>query len=65
MFRAILQQAITNEVKFDYVLADNWFEAKKNMEFIQYDMKKKFIIGVKANRLVECSEEEKKVSTKI
>jgi hypothetical protein len=60
MFRAIIQQATTNEVKFDYVLADNWFGAKKNMEFIEYDMKKKFIIGVKSNRLVECFEEEKK-----
>jgi hypothetical protein len=25
-----------NEVLFDYVLTDNWFEAKKNMQFILY-----------------------------
>lgn len=30
------------------------------MEFIHYDMKKKFIIGIKGNRLVACSEEERK-----
>lgn len=29
LFRSILGQAITNRVKFDYVLADNWFGAKK------------------------------------
>ncbi|MBS0628587.1 MAG: transposase, partial [Verrucomicrobia bacterium] len=57
MFRAAIAQAIKNEVKFDYVLADNWFGAKKNMEFIKYDMKKNFIIGIKANRLVTCLEE--------
>jgi hypothetical protein len=62
MFRSIIAQAVTNEVKFDYVLADNWFGAKKNMEFIQYDMKKKFIIGIKSNRLIALSEKERKKS---
>lgn len=60
MFRSIIAQAAANNVKFDYVLADNWFGAKKNMEFIHYVMKKKFIIGIKANRLVACSEEDRK-----
>lgn len=60
LFRAILTQAIANNVKFEYVLADNWFGAKKNMEFIHYDMKKKFIIGIKANRLIALSEDEMK-----
>jgi len=35
------------------------------MEFINYDRKKKFIIGLKANRLAALEEGEKKVSTKI
>jgi Transposase DDE domain len=60
MFRSMIAQSINNGVKFDYVLADNWFGAKKNMEFIHYDMKKKFIIGIKANRLIALSEEERK-----
>jgi hypothetical protein len=60
MFRSMIAQAMVNEVKFDYILADNWFGAKKNMEFIHYDMKKKFVIGIKANRLIALSEEEKK-----
>ena len=56
LFRDMLKQAIKNQVKFEYVLADNWFGAKKNMEFIHFDLKKKFIFGVKANRLVALSE---------
>lgn len=60
IFRSIIAQAVLNEAKFEYVLADNWFGAKKNMEFIHYDMKKKFIIGLKSNRLVALSEEDRK-----
>ena len=60
IFRALIDQAKKNEIRFDYVLADNWFGSKKNMEFIHYDMKKKFIIGIKSNRSVYCEEEEKK-----
>jgi len=59
IFRAIIGQVQKNEIPFDYVLADNWFGSKKNMEFIHYDMKKKFIIGIKANRSVCCVEGEK------
>jgi phage pi2 protein 07 len=60
LFRSMLAQAIKNQVKFDYVLADNWFGAKKNMEFIHYEMKKKFVIGIKANRLIALTEKKRK-----
>jgi len=60
MFRSIISQAMANHVLFDYILADNWFGAKKNMEFIHYEIKKKFVIGIKANRLIALSEEERK-----
>jgi hypothetical protein len=60
MFRSMIAQAVTNGIKFDHILSDNWFGAKKNMEFIHYDMKKKFTIGVKANRLIALSKEEQK-----
>jgi hypothetical protein len=53
MFRNIVKQAVSNRVKFEYVLADNWFGAKGNMEFIHYDLKQKFIFGIKANRLAK------------
>lgn len=59
-FRHITKQAQLNQVKFDYILADNWFGAKENMEFIHYELQKKFIFGLKANRLVALSEEERK-----
>lgn len=58
-FRNLTQQAIKNEMKFDYILADNWFGAKDNMTFIHYELQKKFIFGLKANRLVALSAEEK------
>ena len=60
MVRSMVAQAVLNEVKFEYVLADNWFGAKKNMEFIHYDMEKKFIIGLKSNRVAALSENDRK-----
>ena len=35
LFRSQVKQAEKNEIRFEYVLADNWFGAKKNMEFIK------------------------------
>jgi hypothetical protein len=60
LFRDMLQQAVINQIKFEYILADNWFGAKKNMEFISDDLEKKFIFGMKSNRLVALSEDERK-----
>lgn len=59
-FRNVIKQAQLNQVKFEYILADNWFGAKENMEFINYKLEKKFIFGLKTNRLVALSEEERK-----
>ena len=50
MFRSLIQQAVSNHILFDYVLADNWFGSKANMIFIHQDLKKHFIIGIKSNR---------------
>lgn len=58
LFLNMLQQSIDNDLKFDYVLADSWFGSKNNMEFINEKTEKKFIIGLKSNRLVAFSEEE-------
>jgi hypothetical protein len=52
MFRILIQQAINNHVLFDYILADNWFGSKANMTFIQQNLNKHFIFGVKSNRCV-------------
>ena len=60
LFCLMLEQAIKNEIKFEYVLADSWFGSKKNLEYINHDLEKKFIIGMKTNRLVALSEEDRK-----
>lgn len=59
-FRNMVQQAVNNQVEFEYVLADNWFGSKKNMEFIHYDLEKTFIFGMKANRSIALSQKERK-----
>jgi len=56
----MLLQAVSNQLKFKHILADTWFGAKKNMEYIHYDLKKFFIFGMKSNRLVSFSENERK-----
>lgn len=58
----MVKQTIVNQVLFDYVLADNWFGAKTNMEFMHYEINKFFIFGIKANRLIAFLEEERKSS---
>jgi hypothetical protein len=51
MFRSMIAQAETNQVKFDYILSDNWFGAKKNMEFIHYDMKPTKVVRSQKNHI--------------
>lgn len=58
-FRSLIKQAYINKVLFDYVLADNWFGAKDNLEYIN-NLKKYFIIGIKSNRTIALSEDNKK-----
>jgi len=52
IFRSIIKRAQDNHVKFEYILADNWFGARGNMEFIHFNLKQKFIFGIKSNRVV-------------
>lgn len=59
-FRDLVQQAWKNQIKFEYVLANNWFGSKDNMEYIHHELGKKFIFELKANRLVALSEEARK-----
>lgn len=47
-----------NNVKFGYVLFDNWFSAKENLELI-HEKNKLFIGGVKSNRTIALSYEDK------
>jgi len=50
-FRTLLLSANQNKVEYEYVLADSWFGSKANMNFIHSDLGKKFILGIKSNRL--------------
>jgi DDE superfamily endonuclease len=59
-FRSLVQRACANQIKFDYTLADNWFGSKDNMEYIHHELGKKFVFGLKANRLVALSDEARK-----
>lgn len=58
MFRSLVQQAVTNHVLFDYVLADNWFGSKANLIFIHQSLRKLFIIGIKSNRMVALTQKD-------
>jgi hypothetical protein len=55
--RILVQQ---NQLKFKYVLWDTWFSSKENLDFVQYDLKKKFVVALKSNRTVALSESEKR-----
>lgn len=56
LFRSLISQACHNQVSYKYILADNWFASKDNMEYIHNDIKKHFIIGVKTNRNISFSQ---------
>jgi hypothetical protein len=56
LFRQLVEQALHNQIQFEYVLADNWFGSKENMRFIHEKAKKHFIFGIKSNRCVALSE---------
>jgi len=58
-FRSLVGQSHKNQVAFDYVLADNWFGSKENLDYIHHNLKKYFIIGLKSNRTVALSEDDK------
>ncbi len=59
-FRTMIQQAVTNQVPFKYVLNDVWFASAENMMFIKHTVKKEFVMPLKANRKVAVSATDKK-----
>lgn len=59
IFRRMVQR-LTYSKAIDYVLADSWYSSKENMEFIVQDCKTNFVLAVKSNRLVGCSESDAK-----
>jgi len=51
-YRGLLRQAMDNQIPFKYVLNDVWFASAQNMRYIKHDVKKDFVMPVKANRKV-------------
>ena len=58
MLVTMFDQALHNQVKFRYVLADSWFSAVDTMEHIHHK-NKYFIMPLKDNRLVALSKADK------
>jgi hypothetical protein len=58
MMQMMIQQAIANQLKFNYILADTWFATSDNMRFID-KCKKFFIFELKDNRLAALSQPER------
>lgn len=57
--RQMLGVCQRNQLKFLYVLADNWFSSSANMKFIRYDLDKHFIFALKSNRTVALSPQDR------
>lgn len=58
-FRTMVQQAVTNQIPFRYVLNDVWFASADNMMFVKHTVEKDFVMPLKANRKVALSAENK------
>jgi hypothetical protein len=58
--RQMLRVCQHNQLRYRYVLADNWFSSKENMAFIKVDMGKDFVMSLKSNRTVALSLEDKR-----
>jgi hypothetical protein len=59
LMRQMLERCILNQLLFRYVLMDSWYAAKENFEFI-VKKNKHFVAGLKDNRLVALSLDDKK-----
>src|SRR5262245_14611912 len=57
--RMLLHVCLHNQVQFRYVLNDSWYASADNMKFIKHEIKKEFVMPLKANRKVALSLEDK------
>src|SRR5215475_12657601 len=55
-YRMLLHLCLHHQIKFRYVLNDSWYSAADNMNFIHLDLKKDFVMPLKANRKIALSE---------
>jgi hypothetical protein len=60
-FREMAKVAVMdNQIRCRWFVADSWFSSNDNMEYIKFDLKKHFIMPIKANRTVCYTTEEKR-----
>jgi hypothetical protein len=57
--RGLIEQAVHNQLPFQFVLVDAWFASAENMMFIKHDTERDFICPLKTNRKVALSGEAK------
>jgi hypothetical protein len=60
LYRQMLEACAKNRIEFRYVLNDVWYASSENMRCVKEELKKEFIMPLKANRKVALSLEEKK-----
>ena len=58
-FRAMLQNWVHNRIPFRDVLNDIWFASAENMSYIKHTLHKEFIMGLKTNRKIALSRQDK------
>ncbi len=58
--RQMLRVCQQNQLRYRYVLADNWFSSKENMAFIKTELEKDFAMALKSNRTVALTLEDKR-----
>ncbi len=57
--RRLIQQAIKNELPFEFVLFDSWFASAENLKLIKTEHNRDFLCPLKSNRKVALSLTEK------
>jgi len=60
LMREMIKTCMRNRLRFKYVLTDNWFSSKENMNFIKLDNQRDFVMSIKSNRTFALSEKDKK-----
>ncbi len=60
LMRDMLSVCKRNRIKYRYVLADSWFSAKENLQFIVHTLSKHFVVALKSNRTVALTYEDKR-----
>ena len=59
LMRRMLRVCQRNQLQYRYVLADSWFSAKENLDFIHWELDRHFIVALKSNRTAALSYEGK------